>query len=274
MVFITSKVFLICPMHKKYYNYFYDKVGKSKLQCFVPFKERSKLKKFGVMSILSGALILIFSCFLVVSICKDKKDKFFKEKPYFLLICCESEKQSATKKDVEKIKNLGGAGNVFEYQNKFGVIINVYKSKEESESVRELTKASIASQTLEVKTKSPSKQKKLEIKKNSKVMGFCLKFDGFVDEMMQSCLNLLAGSVSETEFCKELIRKKLEFDQISSGFDMEIELESNAKIVSSLVLIYINNFLMDYFDSLNKNHLISQFCTNLVLVRVELFNNL
>lgn len=227
------------------------------------------------LKIFSIALIAIFSSILIVQVSKNKKDKIFLKKTYYFVCVDESSKVSALEKSKVETKKLGGAGIVFENDSKFFLAVNVYKRQNDAVLVKDdIGGEKFSPSVIELKTSTLKQAQKQKIKANERVFKFVNVFDEFVDEILDDELNVLAGKLSDSEFSKKIIKKKLEFETMNDNFDSNNELENNAKVVINLCLTHLDNFLRDYFDTLNKSHILSLMCTSIVLVRVDLFNNL
>lgn len=238
------------------------------------FKKRHKIN---FMPVLSFILIVVFSCILVASLVIKKSNKIFEEKSFFFVSATKSRKQNELASSKDLVETLGGAGYVLENKGNFYLTVNVYSNKTDANEISSsINSAFASSEIVELKSSALSKQKQILIRQNEAILNFIKFYDKFIDDFLEMELNYLAGKITSSNLTKEIISKKLILQEYETKF-CEIEqtdIVQSAKVVISLVLTHLDNFLLKFFESTKKNSILCLLAVNLAIVRVEMFDYL
>ena len=236
-----------------------------------------KLFQMPIKSIFTLILIILFLFVILLVLASSRKsEKLFDEETYYF-VYVEKKKNTIKKDKIDLIKSLGGAGDVYLKSGRFYLLANVYLEKEDAEEIAEgflenFESAGVLSLTAP-DIESSVKQK---IKDEPNVYAFFRKFYDVLEKTEQLNMKYISGLISDGELMSEFIANKLEFENLSK----EISKVASEKLyddintyVKQIVNLY-NDFFDNFYTSTKKISLTCSLFVNLVLTKINLFQNL
>lgn len=239
-------------------------------------KSRQKSKAFFCVLIIILVLFLVF-IFGIALFFKSKQNKEFLEQRFYFVCATKSKNVKELENMQDEIKNLGGAGKIYNRDNINYLIINVYLEEESAKSVlKQNIEKFPSAEILELKTKIISRKRMQKLKNVEEAYMFLKEFNFLIKNSSQLMIDYLNSDVSENDLCSELLTVKFDFDDINVKISKIFESETKSLVqnYTNLTLMYFSNFFNSFFGSDKKYSIVCEFVVNLALLKIDFFNNL
>ena len=266
------------------------------------YLSRRQLKNVNLIIIVFVILIITMCLVLtpiVISI-KKRPKKIFDEKKFYLVYSHKNLKQNEVKKHQDIIKKLGGSGDIYHHKDYYYLITSLYLDKSDADSVKNNIKTNFKDAgVLQITIKKISKNKQIIFFDNPVLLNF-IKFQSELLEKISNYQILyLSGEIQSREIISSLLEKKLELERIiteTEKLNNDIKKNNNQNdknsksstinaekisavtndclLAQKLYLLYFNNFLNVFFESLKKDSLLCELACNIALVYYDFCNNL
>lgn len=247
------------------------------MQGYVPLNKSCRRRKIKLISVISFILIAILIVFLIFLIPKQKSEKYFKQKSYYFVYVAKQQKANSFSEMQDLLVSLGGAGVIYNNSDNYYLLVNVYFDEDDANEIKNNIEGTFEqADFIEIKTKEISSKKKNLIKENEYVFDLVKFLYDFLEFYEGFSLSYLSGNLTDSKFCAGLIEKRLELEQIIKNIsdNNSSVLDGNAMTCGELLLIHFNNFFNNFFDSSKKESLVCALGVNMVIERIELFDNL
>lgn len=248
------------------------------MQYFVTSKTLKKRKKhyFNILFIL--VLFFILLIFTIIGFYLKRKQEIpFSRQSFYYVYAAKSKSINTLKYMQEDLKLQGGAGKIFKHDNVFYLLINVYLNEELAYNVVDENKNFYKDAgVFELKTKKIHKNNIYLIKKNEVVFEFIDYLNCSIDGVYNLLLKYLSSEISDNELASKLLLKKFDLNELYNEIN-NLENTNYIKIIKkflNLNLMYYENFINNFFDSLTKNSKLCNFFIDLTILKLDLFNNL
>ncbi len=248
------------------------------MQDFVTLKKKNNKRQ----SLIFSAFMLILIIFIIVIIfisnyIKNKSNKVFLEDSFFLVYVEKSKNVKELENLQDNLKELGGAGKIYQKDNFYYLISNVYKSQDSAKTVVENHKAVYKNANiLEIKTKKLEKKTIRKYKENEINLKFVKHLNYTIEAILNYQIQFLSGEITENDLCSSLLTIKFDLDDLLS----EIKL-SEDNVYKELVLnysnieqMYFSSFFNNFFDSDKKTSILCEFVVGIIILKIDFFNNL
>ncbi len=248
------------------------------IQDYVPLKRVKNKRKTTIIS----AVIIIFIIFIcmatiILIFINKKSKKEFLETSFYYVCAAKSKSIKELENMQDGVKEFGGAGKIYQKDEMFFLILNVYFDKESAVSVVEKNKSIYENAViLELKTKAVSNKFIRKFKQNEINIKFLKRFNADLSEIINLQMQYLSGEINENYLCSRLLTLKFNNDDLI-GEIKTIEDEEFKNLVlnfASLKEMYFNSFFNNFFESDKKSSVLCDFVVSLSLLKVDFFNNL
>ena len=219
----------------------------------------------GVIFALTIVFVLIFS----------NRSSPFDSLEFYFVYTDYSEKPSELENKAQGLKQLGGAGVVQNFNEKYYLVLCVYSEKEDAEEVREnILNRYKDSGVLQVKRKKIKGSIKREIKQNEKLYS-CFKIvSGIATEAIAISMEYLSGKIAADRVITKFLDIKLNLDEVSRETGTNSVLFEKILREALVERALIENFLNTFYQASKKNSIVLSLASNLVKSSIELVNNL
>ena len=241
---------------------------------------RIALRKGSQISIKSVIATILFFIFVVlVCLCLvafRKVEKVF-DKQTFYIVYVAKNKRKIDPATTDLVKKLGGAGSVLFFKEEFYLVANVYlKESDAKEIVGGLLENFSNAGVLKIEHKSIEKKKVTHIAHNLTFSRFFEKLFEFNEKFEELQMSYLIGELSESGFLTEVLKNKLEFEQIVKDFENQSgeKLFDDIKSHANMCVNYFNEFFEEFLRSTKKETLICKLKFDLVKLKYDMFENL
>lgn len=247
------------------------------MQDYVPLKRNNKTSQMRIISVIS--IIFIFFIFLIflAFVLHFKRDKMFKQTTFYFVYAEKSQNSSDLENLSEKIKNLGGAGKIFQYEKYYYLILNVYNDEESAENVVKNNKEIYENiSVLKLSSKKISYKTAKTIKQSAPSVSYIKNLNLAFNEIYQQGLEYLAGKISDNDLCVAILKLKfdLEDDILMLKTDKSQKYSAICYEFANLEQMYFNSFFDKVFDSDIKTSVLCEFMVQMALLKLDFFNNL
>ncbi len=238
-------------------------------------KSRKRQGKRAIGFLLSFVFVAVIVAVSLAFAFKPKSDSFLGEKKFYFVYTNFNLKKDPLSDEQELIKKLGGSGVLMLHDNRYYLIANVYFSSEEAEEIKENINKSFPNCGIITVTESLSKAQKRAVKSNENVYACFRFFSKFLIELQANSMKYIAGSLSESGLCSEIMAKKLEIAELIKENSKNSD-ELGKKVLSNLSLAekFLSNFFDEFFNSNKKQAVLAQLTVNLSLSWCNLIDNL
>lgn len=205
------------------------------------------------------------------------QNKPFNETKFYFVCAKKSKNVKELENMVDELKKVGGSGKIYKHNVYNYLIINIYLNEEYAKVVlSDSLKKYPSAEILELKTKKLKSRMKLILKKEELAYLFIKKFNAQIDDILNLALRFLSQEMSENELCSKLFSLKFDIEQINDKINDidDAEIKNIIRTNISLMMVYYSNFINSFFGSDKKNSILCEFCVNLVVLKLDLFNNL
>ncbi len=240
----------------------------------VTWKNRGRFKKNLICFIAFSLAIVILFC-VFVDIFKKKKPTAFDEHEYYFVYSEKNKKQAILEASVDKIKSLGGAGEIYFYQDYYYLICSVYQTSSDAEEIKNnVVKNFSGAGILTLKASKLKKNLAREIKQNEKLFSLF----NFVYKTSMSyvdyAIRFMAGTIEQGKLSMQILNDKLKLDETIGDFKPNSELSNQIFGYLNMIKLYYDNFFSKFFESNKKESLLSSLAVNFCLLRILMCNNL
>ncbi|MBQ8424804.1 MAG: hypothetical protein IJX17_02130 [Clostridia bacterium] len=234
-------------------------------------------KRVIIIISIASSFIFLFSMIMVSFFAYSKnKRKYFEEKKLYLVYACKSLKKSEVSVNQKKIKDLGGAGNIYKNKDFYYLIVSVYTNKKDAEEIKNNVKNNFKeADVLTLNIKKYSRKDIDLLKTNSNCINFIKIVDAFNEEFIEKQLLFLSGLITVRDISTFLIEKRIKVETFINNFNSKDEpLFEKVFIYENMALMYLTNFLDKFFESTKKDSLICDIAVNMAILQFEMSNNL
>lgn len=246
------------------------------MQDYVP--QHIPRKNLG-LQIKSVFMIIIFFILLLgvlIALASAKKTEKCFDKELYYFVYAQKERNTIKQENIDLIKSLGGAGDVYFKSEKFYLIANVYLIEDDADEIANgLTENFEDSGVLTLTAPDIPDDVKKAIKEEPDALRFFKFLQKTIEKTEILNIDYMSGNVTDGKLLNELLEVKLEFEHFSKQIS-----SINEKLFDD-ICSYINqiaNEFTDFFDkfyySTKKGSLMCSLFVNLVLIKVNLFQNL
>lgn len=249
----------------------------TKFQGYVPYYALTRPRRMRINS----AILAIIFFFVVILICSmlvfaKRADKCFDKQIFYYVVTMKS-KIKIKKENQDKVKSLGGAGEVLFYKENFNLVANAYLSEVNAKDVCGQIKASFENaEVVKVEVKSLSNAVQKKIRQNLSYYKFFQNIDELIHSLEKLTIDYMLCNVSEGKFMSELITKKLELETIVKEFENpnKEKFFEDIKSYANMLILHFDNFFEEFYQSTKKQSFVCGLFVKATLVKVSLFDNL
>lgn len=233
-------------------------------------------KKILKISLLVIFVLIIFAVAFLYFFLKNKKDNFYFDREVYIVFSDKDTNQIKLKDSQDLVKNLGGSGEIYCNDGVYYLTLSVYESLEDAESVKENVSQIFQNvDILKLKIKPLSRALKKEVAKNNDLFNFLVFNKRFISEIVNYQIKYLAGQITDKNIISFFIDCKMKIDDFIKVFNQkETEIQKLTNKVCNEMMLYIDNFLANFFESSKKNSLVTSLAVNIVTSYLEYMNNL
>ncbi len=249
------------------------------MQDYVPYNFSRKKQRGGAKRIGAILLTVIFVVFVLVFVfsivLKPNTNKYFDEISFYFVYTNKNSKQSVLNAESEYIKSLGGSGEIFCYNDQYYLIANVYFSSSDANEIKMNIQPNFADAGILKITKKLSKSQKRALKENKTSLEFFMFMYGLLNSIQNSSMKYIAGSLSESALCREIMSKKLELEGLTNNHKQyDDELSKQILSVENVFLLHLNKFFDEFFITNKKQSVLAQLVVSLAFAQCDLYDNL
>lgn len=247
------------------------------MQDYVPLK---KIRKSFKMRIISAVIVILFFLIFIVILAfvlHFKRDKMLKQSTFYFVYVEKSQNSNNLEILSEKVKDLGGAGKIFQYEKYYYLILSVYTDEESAEDiVRKNKKLYENIEILKLSLKNVSNKTAKIIKKLQASVSYIKNLNSAVDEIYKLNLEYLSGKLSDNDLCVAVLKLKFDLEEVILNLKAEKMEEYSALCYeyANLEKMYFDLFFDKVFDSDIKNSVLCEFMVQMALLKIDFFNNL
>ncbi len=219
--------------------------------------------------------ILVF-LFAVVSsavlITEKKKLKAYDERVFYFVSAGSAKSISLLDDKKELLKNLGGANIVYQHKGLSHLLASAYLEQESAEEIKSnLTKYFPESEILKLKSKRASNKVIKSIKNISGAENFIKYIYKISNDFQEIQMNYLSGEASESDFLSDMVKIKINFEQLLERIENSCELADNIIQTGEVMSITLTNFLNGLSFAKHKQNYVCNYFVGFYLNYVELF---
>lgn len=247
------------------------------MQDYVPLKRLRKVPKMRIISLVSVIFIFFIILIFLALALYFKRDKVFKQTTFYFVYAEKSRKSNELEVLSEKVKNLGGAGNVIQYENCYYLILSVYSDEKSAENVVKNNKEIYENISfLKLSSKKISYKTAKKIKWSAQCVSYIKNLNLAVNEIYQLELKYLSGKISDNDLCVAVLKLKFDLEDVVLMLKPNKAEKYSALCYefASLEQMYFNLFFDKVFDSDIKTSVLCEFMVQMALLRLDFFNNL
>lgn len=236
---------------------------------------RNKLKystKTKIKSVIKVIFIFLFAISSsAVLIVIKKKNLLFDEREIYFVSVASSKKESELETKSELLKNLGGANVIYNKDNNFYLIANVYLDLSDAEEIKSNLSAYFPeSQVLKIKTKAVTRGNKKEIKSTSAEDAF-----RYIYKLSKSFQDLqmgyLAGTIKESELISTVVKNRLDLENLSK-VNAESELAKLIVGFGEMFCLQMSNFLTNFSITKSKQNYVCNYFVGFYINFIEMYD--
>lgn len=236
---------------------------------------RNKLKnstKTKIKSVIKVILIFLFAISSsAVLIVIKKKNLLFDEREIYFVSVASSKKESELETKSELLKNLGGANVIYNKDNTFYLIANVYLDLSDAEEIKSNLSAYFPeSQVLKIKTKAVTRGNKKEIKSTSAedVFRYIYKLSKSFQDLQMA---YLSGTIKESELISTVVKNRLDLENLSK-VNVESELAKLIVGFGEMFCLQMSNFLTNFSITKSKQNYVCNYFVGFYINFIEMYD--
>lgn len=248
------------------------------MQDFVTLKRRKNKSQTLIFSVIIAIIIIFFILVILISIySRNKYSKEFVETSFYFVYVEKSKNLKELENMQDNLKELGGAGKIYQKENVYYLLSNVYDNQESAKSVVENNKAVYPNaDVLEIKTKKVKNSIIRKYRENEINFKFVKNLNQTIKNICDFQMKYLSGLISENDLCSSLLTIKFDLDDVIKSVNQAEENEYKELILnySNLEQMYFSMFFNSFFESSKKSSVLCEFVVGIVILKIDFSNNL
>lgn len=230
-------------------------------------KPQKNFKK--IMIFVSVCVIAVLVPVIIISC--ENRNRLFAGREYYFVYTDSSSSIKDLSPHAERVKALGGAGEIEEIHNKYYLVVGVYAERADAEEIRENLSGEFKDAgILSVNSKKVASKTVKKIKSEPKLYEACRFLDDLADLSVEISMEYMSGKLTENEIQTKFIDLRLQAEEFINSVVSESDLGKEITKELGREKVLIETFLNAFFQSNKRQSLLLSLAVNLTKNKCEL----